>query len=279
VRSLLRTLPPGLARDVAALGAACFVVGLSFGAIAVAAGMPVVQASAMSLFVFAGGAQFLAVGVTAAGGTAVAAVLAGLLLNARHLPFGLAIGDALGRRRLLGSHVMTDETVAFALARTDPAARRTAYWLAGLTLYVVWNVATVLGALAGDAVGDPAAFGIDAAFPAGMLALLLPALLGPQADAAERSPQSSGPSRGPALRDRPALRVAAGGATVALVAAPFLPPGLPVLVALLGLVFALPLPRFARSRTSTGSQGRDSSEVERATGERASLAGSAEARP
>jgi 4-azaleucine resistance transporter AzlC len=223
VRSFLRTIPPDLARDVAALGAACFVVGLSFGAIAAAAGIPVVQASAMSLFVFAGGAQFLAVGVTAAGGTAVAAVLAGLLLNARHLPFGLAIGDALGRHRALGSHVMTDETVAFALARTDPAARRTAYWLAGLTLYVVWNIATVVGAVAGDAVGDPAAFGIDAAFPAGMLALLMPA-----------------------LRDRPALRVALGAAIVALVAAPVLPPGLPVLVALLGLVFALPVPRFAR---------------------------------
>jgi 4-azaleucine resistance transporter AzlC len=232
VRSLLRTVPPDLARDVAALGAACFVVGLSFGAIAVASGMPLLQVSAMSLFVFAGGAQFLAVGVTAAGGTAVAAVFAGLLLNARHLPFGLAIGDALGRHRMAGSHVMTDEAVAFALARTDPAARRTAYWLAGLTLYVVWNVATVLGALAGGAVGDPAAFGIDAAFPAGMLALLWPS-----------------------LRDRTALRVAAAGAVLALVATPVLPPGLPVLVALVGLVFALPLPRFARQVEVTTADG------------------------
>jgi 4-azaleucine resistance transporter AzlC len=223
VRSLLRTIPPDLVRDVAALGAACFVIGLSFGAIAVAAGTTIAQASAMSLFVFAGGAQFLAVGVTGAGGTAVAAVLAGLLLNARHLPFGLAIGDALGRRRLLGSHVMTDESVAFALARSDPAARRTAYWVAGITLYVVWNLATVLGALGGGAVGDPAAFGIDAAFPAGMLALLWPA-----------------------LADRPALRVAVAGAVVALIATPVLPPGLPVLVALLGLVFALPVARPAR---------------------------------
>jgi 4-azaleucine resistance transporter AzlC len=224
MRSFIRTLPAGLARDVAALAAACFVIGLSFGAIAVAAGTTVVQASAMSLLVFAGGAQFLAVGITGAGGTAVAAVLGGLLLNTRHLPFGLAIGDALGRHRLIGSHVMTDEAVAFALARTDPAARRAAYWLAGGTLYVVWNVATVLGAIAGGAVGDPAAFGIDAAFPAGMLALLLPA-----------------------LGDRPALRVALGGAAIALICVPLLPPGVPVLVALLGLVFALPLPRRARS--------------------------------
>ena len=217
---------------MAALAAACFVVGLSFGAIAVASGMPLLQVSAMSLLVFAGGAQFLAVGVTAAGGTAAAAVFAGLLLNARHLPFGLAIGDALGRRRLLGSHVMTDEAVAFALARTEPAARRTAYWLAGLTLYVVWNVATVLGALAGGAIGDPAAFGIDAAFPAGMLALLWPS-----------------------LKDRTALRVAAAGAVLALVATPVLPPGLPVLVALIGLVFALPFPRFARPVEATTTEG------------------------
>jgi 4-azaleucine resistance transporter AzlC len=235
VRSSFRTIPPDLLRDVAALGAACFVVGLSFGAIAVASGTTLAQASAMSLFVFAGGAQFLAVGVTGAGGTATAAVLAGLLLNARHLPFGLAIGDALGRRRLLGSHVMTDESVAFALARSDPAARRTAYWVAGITLYVAWNTATVLGALAGGAVGDPAAFGIDAAFPAAMLALLLPALGVGQA------------SRAPSNSDRPARRVAVAGAVVALIATPVLPPGLPVLVALLGLVFALPVPRPARA--------------------------------
>lgn len=216
---------------MAALAAACFVVGASFGAIAVASGTTVAQASVMSLFVFAGGAQFLAVGITGAGGTAVAAVLGGLLLNARHLPFGLAIGDVLGRHRLVGSHVMTDEAVAFALARSDPAARRAAYWLAGITLYVVWNLATVLGALAGGAVGDPAAFGIDAAFPAGMLALLWPS-----------------------LADRPALRVALAAAVVALIAAPVLPPGLPVLVALLGLVFALPLPRWARPQPVSGPQ-------------------------
>ena len=119
----------------------------------------------------------LAVGVTAPAALR-GRVLAGLLLNARHLPFGLAIGDTLGRRPWLGSHLMTDEAVAFALARADPVARRTAYWLAGLTLYVVWNVATVLGALAGHAVGDPAAFGIDAAFPPWMMALLLPGSCG-----------------------------------------------------------------------------------------------------
>src|ERR1044072_5150501 len=94
MRSFLRTLPSGLARDVAALAAAAFGRGASCGAIAVASGVSGPKAVAMSLFVFAGGAQFLAVGVVGAGGTVLAAVFGGLGLNARHLPFGLAIGGA-----------------------------------------------------------------------------------------------------------------------------------------------------------------------------------------
>src|SRR3954469_7511286 len=115
MRSILRTDP--IARDVAALCAAAVVVGLSFGAIASADGVPLPQIIAMNALVYAGGAQFLAVGLAGAGATAAAIVLAGLLLNARHLPFGLAIGnEVLGRHRILGSHLMTDESVAFALA-------------------------------------------------------------------------------------------------------------------------------------------------------------------
>jgi predicted branched-subunit amino acid permease len=224
-------------RDVLAVAAAVFVIGLSFGAIAVSAGLGVLKTSAMSLLVFAGGAQFLAVGVAGAGGGAIAAVLAGLLLNARHLPFGLAIGDVVGSRPgtvAVGSHLMVDEAVAFALAQDGPDRRRRAYWLAGGCLFVTWNVATLIGAFAGRALGDPARFGIDAAFPAAMLALLLPQIRG-----------SAEPPRpgGTAVKDRPAARVALASAAIALVTAPFLPPGLPVLAALLALAFALPTPR------------------------------------
>ncbi len=197
------------------------VVGLSFGAIAASAGLSVLKISAMSLFVFAGGAQFLAVGVVAAGGGAAAAVLAGLLLNARHLPFGLAVGEVIGERRrslVVGSHLMVDESVAFALAQPDPARRRRAYWLAGSVLFVTWNIATVVGAVAGQALGDPGRFGIDAAFPAAMLALLLPA-----------------------VRERPAGRVALAGGALALASAPFLPAGLPVLIGLLAVLLAVPV--------------------------------------
>jgi 4-azaleucine resistance transporter AzlC len=208
---------------VLAIAAAAFVVGVSYGAISTAAGESALVTIAMSVFVFAGGSQFLAVGIVSAGGSAIAAVLAGLLLNARHLPFGLVIGDTLGRSwsaRLIGSHLMVDESVAFALAQEDAAQRRRAYWACGITLFFAWNLGTAFGVAAGNAVGDPAAFGVDAAFPAAILALLLPS-----------------------LRDSRALRVALGGAVLALITTPLLPAGLPVLVALLGVAFALPVPK------------------------------------
>jgi 4-azaleucine resistance transporter AzlC len=214
MRSILRTDP--IARDVAALCLAAVVVGVSFGAIASAAGVPLAQIVVMNLFVYAGGAQFLAVGMAGAGATAVAIIVAGLLLNARHLPFGLAVGgEVLGGRRaarLLGSHLMTDESVAFALAQDDPARRRRAYWLTGVCLFLTWNISAALGAIVGSALGDPGTFGIDAAFPAALLALTLPS-----------------------LKDRPSVRVAVGGAALALATTPFLPAGLPILVALLAL--------------------------------------------
>lgn len=215
-----RTLDREVVRDVLALAAADVVIGASFGAIAVSAGLPLWLPCALSLLVFAGGAQFLAVGVIAAGGSPLAAVFGGLLLNARHLPFGLAIGDLVGRGRLgrlVGSHLMTDESVAFAMAQRDQVRGRAAFWATGTVLFVVWNLGTAAGALAGTAIGDPAALGLDAAFPAALLALVLPG-----------------------LKDRDTRRAALLGAAVALAASPFLPPGVPLLLALAGLVVAVP---------------------------------------
>src|SRR5262245_29051473 len=120
MRSIWRTLDAALRRDLLAVVLAIGVVGMSFGAIAVASGLPWWMPSLLSLTVFAGGAQFLVVGVVAAGGGLVAAVLGALLLNARHLPFGLAMGGVMGRglaARLFGSHLLIDESVAFAMAQ------------------------------------------------------------------------------------------------------------------------------------------------------------------
>lgn len=216
--SIWRTADPGLLRDVAALIAAASIIGVSFGAIAVAAGLSAWVVIAMSVLIFAGGSQFMALGMLAAGSPAGAA-LGGLLLNARHLPFGFAVTGVVGQRwpaRLLGAHLMIDESVAFALAQTDPARRRAAYWLTGGGLFLAWNIGTVAGVALGTAAGDPATLGLDAAFPAGLMALVLPS-----------------------LRDPVARRVALVGAAVAVLATPLLPPGLPVLLALVGLVAAL----------------------------------------
>src|SRR5213075_1603881 len=117
-----------------------------------------------------GGSQFMVVGVVAAGGGLVAAVAGALLLNARHLPFGLALGDIMGRgklARIVGSHLLIDESVAFAMAQKNDPARARA---------VFWNLGTIVGAAAGQVIGDADAFGLDAAFPAGLLALVLPSL-------------------------------------------------------------------------------------------------------
>lgn len=213
-----RTVDRALARDVAALAAAVGIIGVSFGAIAVASGLPAWAVPLMSVVVFAGGSQFMAVGMLAAG-SPVGAVLGGLLLNARHLPFGLAVADVVGRRwpaRLLGSHLLVDESVAFALAQPDPRRRRVAYWTTGVTLFVAWNVAALVGVALGQVAADPTVIGLDAVFPAGLLALLMPS-----------------------LRDRTTRRVASLGAVVAVVTTPFLPAGAPVLLALVGLVAAL----------------------------------------
>jgi 4-azaleucine resistance transporter AzlC len=205
-----------LVRDSALVWVASGVVGVSFGAISVAGGLPVWVPVAMSLLVYAGSAQFSAVGVLLAGGGPLAAAATGLLLNTRTAAFSLAVADVIGRgrlARLLGAHLITDETVAFALAQPDPARRRAAFWISGLGLFAVWNLGVLAGALAGGAMGDTAAYGLDAAFPAVLVALVLPAL-----------------RETPAVR-RPALL----GAGLALAVTPVVPAGVPVLVALAGL--------------------------------------------
>jgi 4-azaleucine resistance transporter AzlC len=216
MRSIWRTLDAVLLRDVTAVALGAAVTGASFGAISVGSGLPWWMPVLMSLVIFAGGSQFMAVGIVAAGGSPAAAVVAGLVLNARHLPFGLAIGDVLGRNplaRIVGSHLLIDESTAFAMAQKDPGKARAAYWACGVSLFFSWNTGVLIGALAGQAIGDPATFGLDAAFPAAMLALTLPALK----DAATRN-------------------AALAGAAIALATTPFLPAGVPVLLALAGLL-------------------------------------------
>ncbi|MFI9175447.1 AzlC family ABC transporter permease [Streptomyces lincolnensis] len=228
MRTAERTERIPLVRDSALVWLASGIVGLSFGAIAVAGGLPVWVPVVMSLVVYAGSAQFSAVGVLLAGGGPLAAAATGLLLNTRTVAFSLAVADLLGPgrfTRLLGAHLVTDETVAFTLAQSDPARRRAAFWISGLGLFAVWNIGVLAGALAGGALGDTATYGLDAAFPAVLVALVLPAL-----------------REGPAVR-----RSALLGAVLALAVTPAVPAGVPVLVALAGLAV---YGRAGRSRTA-----------------------------
>lgn len=205
-------------RDVALVCLADAIVGASFGAITVSGGLPLWAPVTMSVLVFAGGAQFAAAGVVLAGGSPAAAVLAGLILNARLLPYGFTVADAAGGRwwaRLMGAQLITDESVAFTLRQHEPRRRRAIFWVCGLALFGCWNAAVAAGAVAGTAIGSTGSFGLDAVFPAVLLALVLPT-----------------------LADRGTRHAALAGAVIAVATTPFLPPGVPVLLALAGLVLA-----------------------------------------
>ncbi|OZM72450.1 branched-chain amino acid permease [Amycolatopsis antarctica] len=218
MRSLFRTLDRGLLRDIALVCLADAIVGLSYGAIAVGEGFDLWLPMLMSVLVFGGASQFIFIGIVGSGGNPIAGVVAGLLVNARHLPFGFAVAELLGSglRRLVGTHLMIDEAVAFALAQKDFPRRRAAYWATGIGLFVCWNAGVLAGGLAGSAISDTDLLGLDAAFPAVLLALLLPS-----------------------LRDAGARRAAVAGVAVALATTPFLPAGLPVLLALAGVLVSL----------------------------------------
>jgi 4-azaleucine resistance transporter AzlC len=212
MRSIYRTLERRVLADIALTCLAVFFIGLSYGAVAVASGFPLWVPATQSVLVLAGASEFLFVGIVAAGGSPIAAALAGMLVNARHLPYGLALPPGVtgrGGRRLLGTHVMNDESVVFGLAQPDLPRQRAAYWAFGLGVLICWPGGAVLGGLIGSAVHDTGAFGLDAMFPAVILALIVKD-----------------------LRDARTRRAALAGAAIALAAAPFLPAGLPVLLAL-----------------------------------------------
>jgi predicted branched-subunit amino acid permease len=248
MRTLWRTLQAAWPRDAVLLrdvGLVCLadgIVGVSFGAASVAGGLPWWVPVALSLIVFAGGSQIAAVGVVLAGGSPLAAVAAGAVLNTRLFPYGLAVADVVtsdetadpagttstdtgptrGRNiggvvrrwlaRVIGTHIITDESVAFALRQDGRSKRRAAFWTCGIALFVIWNVSVLLGVGLGSALHDTSAFGLDSTFPAVMLALALPTLT-------SRS-----------------IKVAAGaGAVLAVALTPLLPAGLPLLAALGGL--------------------------------------------
>ncbi len=160
------------------LAAAVGLVGVTFGVLADAAGFDLPRVVFLSAVVFTGASQFAVVGVVAGGGATPAALGSALLLAARNALYGPVVARfvAPGPRRWLAAHFVIDETTGVAAARDDAVDAADAFWFTGVWLWVLWNAGSVLGALGGRMLGDPTVWGLDAAFPAGFLALLAPHL-------------------------------------------------------------------------------------------------------
>ena len=153
------------------------VVGMSYGSLAVAYGFPLWVPLLLSVSVLAGASEFMFIGIVASGGSPLAAAAAGLLVNARHIPFGVTVRELVGRRALsfIGCHIMNDESVVFGLSQPTPAQRKAAYWLCGAGVALIWPLGTLTGAAVGKLLPAPETIGLDAVFPAILLALVIPA--------------------------------------------------------------------------------------------------------
>jgi 4-azaleucine resistance transporter AzlC len=172
-----------IVRDGVAVGVASGAYGVSFGALGVAAGLSVTQTCVMSLLMFTGASQFAMVGVVAAGGPALSGSLTALLLGSRNTLYGLRMKPLLGWhgwRRTAAAQLLIDESTAMSVNRDTRAAARVGFLSTGIAVFVLWNLATFLGALAGRSIGNPKTYGLDAAVGGAFLALLWPRLKAPR---------------------------------------------------------------------------------------------------
>lgn len=185
--------------------------GVSFGAIGVASGFTVWQTCATSLLIFTGASQYAMAGVIGAGGAPFSAAVTGLLLGSRNLLYGLKLAPLLrfsGVRRAAAAHLVIDESTAMSITRQTTAEARVGFLTTGIGIFVLWNLATLIGAVAGDRLGDPRNYGLDSAVGGAFLALLWPR-----------------------LKDRRNQLCAILAAALALSLVPAVPAGMPVLAA------------------------------------------------
>jgi len=194
--------------------------GISFGALSVASGLDFWQTQVLSIFMFSGGSQFAVIGLVAAGAAGPSIITAAGLLGIRNGLYAVRMSAVVGAgfwKRLLAGHWTIDESTAVAIAQAEPREQRRGFWLTGAAIFVGWNLMTALGAVLGDALGDPKTWGLDAAAAAAFLGLLWPR-----------------------IQARQPVAIAAVSAVVTVLAVPTLPPGIPILVAAAtGLLLAL----------------------------------------
>ena len=197
-------------RDALGVGIATGAYALSFGAISTAAGLSLLQTCALSVLMFTGASQFALVGVVGAGGSVWAGAATAALLGSRNALYGVRLSSLLDRtgwKRGAAAHLVIDETTAMAIARESVPESRFAFWATGVAVFTLWNLGTLIGALATHALPDPKVLGFDAAPAAAFLALLAPR-----------------------LRAREPLAIALGAGVVALVCLPFVSGGVPLLI-------------------------------------------------
>jgi predicted branched-subunit amino acid permease len=225
-----------LIRQGLSVGAATGLYGISFGALSVSSGLSVLQTCLLSLLLFSGGSQFALIGILGSGGMTGAAVTAASLLSARNALYGLQLESSMlpaGWRRFVIAQLTIDESAAVALSQSARPLRRLGFWVTGIGVYIGWNLMTLAGALAGNALGDPKRLGLDAAASAAFTALLWPR-----------------------LRTRESVATAMVGAAVTAVLIPAIPPGLPVLAAAFaGAIVAWLWPRRWRAETADADEG------------------------
>ncbi|MEN9693255.1 MAG: hypothetical protein RLZZ330_899 [Actinomycetota bacterium] len=202
-------------RDAIGIGIGVATYGLSFGALGTATGLSLFETQLLSLIMFTGGSQFALVGTFAAGGGAISAISAASLLGVRNLAYAVRNNSLMkptGIRRIFAAQLTIDESTAMALGHEQGAdgvaGAKYAFWATGISVFVFWNIATLLGAVAVQMVGDPNTYGLDAAIGAGFIALLWPQ-----------------------IKTKFAILTSLAGAAVAIAAIPFVQPGIPILLA------------------------------------------------
>ncbi len=169
-------------RDSLAVAIPVGTYGAAFGAASIAAGFSIIQTCLLSLLLFSGASQFAVVGVMGAGGSAISAIATGSLLGFRNGLYGLKMAPILklrGIKKVIAAQLTIDESTGVAIGQEPRGeeASRYGFWATGIGVYVFWNLFTLFGAIGAQAIGNPSAWGLDAAVPAAFLGLVWPRLI------------------------------------------------------------------------------------------------------
>ena len=206
-------------RDAVGVGVATGAYGLSFGALAVGGGLSIAQAVALSALMFTGASQFAFLGVVSSGGAPLAGAATAALLGTRNALYGIRLSTLLrvrGWRRLAAAQLVIDESTAMGVAHEDTGDGALGFWATGLAVFCLWNLGTLVGAVAGETLADPADLGLDAAVPAAFVALLAPRLTGAGAWGVALLAAAVAAALTPVVPDGLGVLAAAGAALLAL---------------------------------------------------------------